>query len=145
MNQSPIDASLILRSHFFLYSYVKNFNCQRVSKYTCSFWICYFYFYFFILNDYFIYLKFLLLPNLPFSSLSPPISPSLALSPKSSQGTLLHGKTKVLPTPSRYIKLSIQTDQAPTMSVHAIESKPSAIVLGISVSPHCQPHSEGSV
>ena len=49
-----------------------------------------------------------------------PTSPSL-FSPKSSQGSLPCGKSKVLPLPSRYIKVSIQTNQAPTKSVHAVE------------------------
>ena len=40
--------------------------------------------------------------------------------PKSSQGSLPRGKSKVLPPPSRSRKLSIQTDQAPTASVPAV-------------------------
>ena len=64
-----------------------------------------------------------------------PLPPSLS-SPKSSQGFLPHGKSKVLPSPSRSIKVSIQANQAPTKSVHAVESKLSAFVLGFSVSPH---------
>ena len=40
-------------------------------------------------------------------------SPSLT-SPKSSQGSLPCGKSKVLPPPSRSRKVSIQTNQTPT-------------------------------
>ena len=41
-----------------------------------------------------------------------PTSPFL-YSPKSIQGSLPLGKSKALPTPSRSIKVSIQTNQAP--------------------------------
>ena len=64
-----------------------------------------------------------------------PTSPSLS-SPKSTQGSLPLGKSKVLPPPFRSIKVSIQTDQDPKKPGHADETRPSAIVNGFSVNPH---------
>ena len=43
------------------------------------------------------------------------------------------------------MKVSIQVNQAHTKSVHAVESKPSVIVLGFSVCLYCQPHPQCTV
>ena len=57
-----------------------------------------------------------------------PPTPLFLSSPKRSQGALPCGKSKALPAPSRSIKVSIQTKQAPTKSVHAVESKPRTFI-----------------
>ncbi|CAO2631699.1 Protein mono-ADP-ribosyltransferase PARP9, partial [Lemmus lemmus] len=111
------------KNHFIFKMYNKNFGN------FLSYFLFYYYYFLLLLL---ILKNFHLLPSSHF----PPTLPTPPPQSQVKSGCSACVKYKVLPAPSMSRKVCNQTDQAPKKAVHAVESKPSTIIIGFSVSHH---------